>query len=87
MRKISFGPNAFEQFVEWGKVEARMQRKIGKLIDEAARDPFSGTGKPEPLRHDMAGFWARRITDEHRLVYRATEDELFVASCKHHYEV
>jgi toxin YoeB len=55
------------------------------LIQEAAREPFRGTGKPEPLRHQLKGYWSRRITEEHRLVYRVTDEEIFIASCRDHY--
>ncbi|HEV7404676.1 MAG TPA: Txe/YoeB family addiction module toxin [Chthoniobacteraceae bacterium] len=58
---------------------------MAKLIQEAAREPFRGTGKPEPLRHQLKGYWSRRITEEHRLVYRVTDEEIFIASCRDHY--
>jgi toxin YoeB len=55
------------------------------LIKETARDPFSGIAKPEPLKHDLKGYWSRRITDEHRLVYKVTGDMVIIASCRYHY--
>ena len=85
MRNVSFYPLAFEQFTEWATEDRKIYRKIVRLIKEAQRDPFAGTGQPEPLRHDLAGYWSRRITKEHRLVYKATDDTIVIASCKHHY--
>ena len=62
-----------------------MVERINKLIKEVQRDPFAGIGKPEPLKHALSGFWSRRITDEHRLVYRVTEDALEIAQLRFHY--
>jgi toxin YoeB len=59
--------------------------RIVKLVKDIERDPFVGLGKPEPLKHDLAGLWSRRITDEHRLVYKVTEDEIIIVSCRFHY--
>jgi toxin YoeB len=62
-----------------------MLARINQLIKESSRSPFQGIGKPEPLRGDLRGWWSRRIDQEHRLVYRPTEDELLIAQCRHHY--
>lgn len=62
-----------------------MVERINKLIRETQREPFSGIGKPEPLKHALAGFWSRRITDEHRMVYRIQGDELQIAQLRYHY--
>jgi toxin YoeB len=62
-----------------------MQDRIIKLLEEIQRNPFEGTGKPEPLKHNLKGLWSRRIDDEHRLVYEVTNDEVIVISCKYHY--
>lgn len=60
--------------------------RINRLIREIQRDPFSGVGKPEPLKHALAGYWSRRITDEHRIVYRGvSEDAVFIAQLRYHY--
>jgi toxin YoeB len=59
--------------------------RINRLIREIQRDPFSGVGKPEPLKHALAGYWSRRITDEHRIVYRVSEDAVFIAQLRYHY--
>ena len=63
-----------------------MIRKINELIREIKRTPFSGKGKPEPLKFDLAGFWSRRITLEHRLVYRLDNDDILIAACRYHYQ-
>ena len=60
--------------------------KIVGLIDDILRNPFSGVGKPEPLKYELKGCWSRRITDEHRLVYRINEDAVIIIGCKFHYE-
>lgn len=87
MRNITFTPNAFDDFVDWAKRDKKTYRKIVSLINDMLRQPFIGLGKPEALKHDLKGFWARRITDEHRLVYKVTETEIVVVSCRFHYDV
>jgi toxin YoeB len=86
MRNIAFEQGAFGQFNAWAKEDKKIYGKIVKLIDDLLGDPFSGIGKPEPLKYDLAGCWSRRITDEHRLVYRVTDDEIVILSCKYHYD-
>lgn len=85
MRAIHFSPLAFRELEEWGQLDWRRQQKVLELIQHAAREPFTGSGKPEPLRHQFSGCWSRRITEEHRLVYRVTEEAIVVVSCRHHY--
>lgn len=70
MRKILFTPIAFEQYNDWQSENKQIFNKLKKLIKETAKTPFEGTGKPEALKHDYSGCWSRRITDEHRLVYK-----------------
>jgi len=65
---------------------AKIFRKIGELIEEIRRSPFSGKGNPEPLKHNLSGYWSRRIADEHRLVYSVTDHEVQIISCKYHYQ-
>ena len=84
MRAIQFSPAAFCELEDWGRLDWR-QQKILVLIQQVAREPFTGLGKPEPLRHQFSGCWSRRITEEHRLVYRVTEEAIVVVSCRHHY--
>ena len=85
MRRIAFLPAAFDDFSGWAAENKRIHARIVKLIKDIERDPFVGLGKPEPLKHDLAGLWSRRITDEHRLVYKATEEEIIIVSCRFHY--
>ncbi len=86
MRKIAFHQSAFEQYNEWALKDRKTFERLRRLIIETANTPFAGIGKPEPLKRELSGYWSRRITDEHRLVYKATDDQLIIASCKYHYE-
>jgi toxin YoeB len=85
MKKIKFEQEAFIQYNEWADSNIKIFRKISKLIVEIQKQPFIGTGKPEPLKHEFQGFWSLRITDEHRLVYKSTDEEIIIISCKFHY--
>lgn len=85
MRLIAFTPNAFEQFNEWKQINKSIHEKIVKLIQEISRTPFEGTGKPEALKHQLKGYWSRRINDEHRLVYQVTDSQIIIIACKYHY--
>ncbi|MBU2447246.1 MAG: Txe/YoeB family addiction module toxin [Bacteroidetes bacterium] len=85
MRNITFEANAFEQFNSWINDDIKIYKKIIELINDIQRTPFSGIGKPEPLKHTLKGYWSRRITDEHRLAYKVTDSEIIIASCKFHY--
>lgn len=83
--KLVFSDQAWEDYLYWQKQDRRMVERINKLVQEVKRDPFSGVGKPEPLKHALAGFWSRRITDEHRMVYRVEGDSLQIAQLRYHY--
>ncbi len=83
---LEFDSNAFEDLAWWLKQDRKKALRIIELIKEIEREPFSGLGKPEPLKHELKGLWSRRITDEHRLVYKVSEDEILIYSCKYHYE-
>jgi len=85
MRNIVFETSAFEQFNKWALENKKIYAKIVELINDIQRHPFSGIGKPEPLKHRLKGFWSRHITDEHRLVYKITDEEVILVSCKFHY--
>jgi len=80
--KLTFSDEAWEDYLHWQKQDRKMVERINKLIKEVQRDPFVGVGKPEPLKHALSGFWSRRITDEHRMVYRVTEDALEIAQLR-----
>jgi len=82
---LTFSERAWGQYCHWQDADPKMLRKVNALIKECLRRPFEGTGKPEPLRGDLAGFWSRRIDREHRLVYRPTADALLIAQCRYHY--
>ena len=82
---VSFKPTAWEQYLYRQATDKAMFKKINRLIEECVRHPFEGTGKPEPLKGDLSGFWSRRIDREHRLVYRATPTALEIAQCRYHY--
>jgi toxin YoeB len=85
-RKVIFQGDAFEDFTEWARLDRKLYAKIVSLIKDIDRSPFTGLGKPEALKHDLSGYWSRRITDEHRLVYQISDSEIIVISCCHHYE-
>ncbi|PSB03555.1 Txe/YoeB family addiction module toxin [Merismopedia glauca] len=86
MKNITFALEAFEQFNDWAVEDKKIHRKIVTLINDILREPFTGLGKPEPLKHELSGYWSRRITDEHRLVYEVTETEIIILSCRFHYD-
>lgn len=83
--KIIFAVTGWEDYLYWQAHDRKLLDRINSLIQECMRTPFSGRGKPEPLRKNLAGYWSRRITEDHRLVYRMTEDGLLIAQCRHHY--
>jgi toxin YoeB len=83
--KLVFSELAWEDYLYWQKQDRKLVERINKLIEATAREPFTGIGKPEPLKHAFAGFWSRRINDEHRMVYRMTGDRLEIAQLRFHY--
>jgi len=82
---IVFEEKALFQYMQWGEEDRKILKKINTLIKDMLRDPFNGIGKPEPLKYDLSGHWSRRITDEHRLVYKVEAAQIIIASCKYHY--
>ena len=85
MRLVTFHQEAFEQFGEWAKADKKLFERLRRLISETAANPFDGIGKPEPLKSDLKGYWSRRINDEHRLVYKVTDEQIIIVACKYHY--
>lgn len=83
--KLVFADEAWDDYLHWQKQDRKMVERINKLIQEVRRDPFTGVGKPEPLKHALAGFWSRRITDEHRMVYRVEGESMLIAQLRYHY--
>jgi toxin YoeB len=85
MKKLLFTPVAFDQYNQWQQENKQVFNKLKKLLIETAKTPFEGTGKPEPLKHDYAGCWSRRLTDEHRLIYKVETEWIEIIACKYHY--
>ncbi|MBT9609561.1 Txe/YoeB family addiction module toxin [Aquabacterium sp.] len=83
--KLIFADAAWDDYLYWQQQDRRMVERINKLIKEAQREPFAGIGKPEPLKHALAGYWSRRITDEHRMVYKIEADSMLIAQLRYHY--
>ena len=86
MRAIRFVPDAWEAYLYWQDQDKKTLKRLNLLINAAARDPFVGIGKPEPLRGDLSGYWSRRIDEANRLVYRATDSEIVIVACRFHYD-
>ena len=82
---LSWTEDAWEDYEYWQKTSKDKVKQIGKLINAIKRDPFEGIGKPEPLKHDLAGYWSRRIDHEHRLVYEVQDDAIIIVQCRYHY--
>lgn len=83
--KIVFSERAWEEYLYWQGQDRKTLTRINHLIREVQRDPFAGIGKPEPLKHALGGYWSRRITDEHRLVYKVQDESLWIAQVRYHY--
>lgn len=83
--RLVFAEAAWQDYLTWQKQDRRMGERINALIREVQRESFAGIGKPEPLRHALAGFWSRRITDEHRMVYKVEGDALLIAQLRYRY--
>jgi toxin YoeB len=84
--RLIFAEEAWDDYLYWQAQDKRTVKRINELIEATKRDPFSGIGKPEPLKHALSGFWSRRITEEHRMVYKLeSEDVLLIAQLRYHY--
>lgn len=83
--KIVFSEAAWEEYLYWQTTDRQILRRINLLIREIQRSPHEGIGKPEPLKHNLSGYWSRRINDEHRIVYKVENDELRIAQLRYHY--
>lgn len=82
---LVFSDHAWEDYLYWQQNDPKILQRIHQLLIETKRQPFSGIGKPEPLKHGFKGYWSRRITDEHRFVYKVVDDSLFIAQLRYHY--
>ena len=80
--KLIFAEQAREDYLHWQETDRKMVKRIHELIKQATRTPFEGSGKPEPLKHALSGYWSRRINDEHRIVYRVEGDSLLIAQLR-----
>ena len=83
--KLVFSEHAWDEYLYWQNADKKMLKRINTLIRDIQRMPFEGIGKPEPLKHGLAGYWSRRITDEHRIVYKVERDALLIAQLRYHY--
>jgi len=82
---LSFADDAWDDYLYWQQQDKKILKKINRLIKEIQREPFEGIGEPEPLKYNWSGYWSRRISIEHRLVYKVVDDNLLVAQCRYHY--
>jgi toxin YoeB len=83
--KVVFADQGWDDFTYWVEHDRKTAKRIIRLIKDIEREPFEGLGKPEPLKHDLSGFWSRRITEEHRLVYAVDKSQILVAQARYHY--
>lgn len=85
MVELIWAPEAWSDYLWWQEEDRRVLKRINALVQDISRNGNEGIGKPEPLRHEFGGYWSRRITDEHRLIYRYAGEHIFIASCRYHY--
>jgi toxin YoeB len=83
--RLIFAEQAWEDYLFWQQTAPKITRRIHDLIKDAARHPFEGIAKPEPLRYALSSYWSRRITEEHRMVYKPLGDDLLIAQLRYHY--
>ena len=83
--KLTFADHAWDDYLYWQKTDQKLLLRINQLIQDIKRTPFSGIGKPEPLKFALKGYWSRRINDEHRIVYKVFEDSIYIAQLRNHY--
>lgn len=82
----SFVDESWEDYTFWQNTDKNILKRINELLKDISRTPYSGLGKPEPLKHKYRGYWSRRINDEHRLIYQIRGDEILIAKCRFHYD-
>lgn len=83
--KLIFAENAWDDYLFWQKTDKKIVNRINLLIKDIQRNKYEGIGKPEPLKHNLSGYWSRRINSEHRIVYKITDDSVFIVQLKYHY--
>lgn len=84
-RLLTFTPAAWDDYVYWQGQDKKTLKRINELVRDVMRTPFTGIGKPEPLRENLAGYWSRRIDDTHRLVYAVEKSQIIIIACRYHY--
>jgi toxin YoeB len=84
--KYIFVDESWEDYLYWLNTDKKMNSRINELLKDISRNPFTGLGKPEPLKYKYKGFWSRRINAEHRLIYQVKNDEVLIAKCRFHYD-
>ena len=82
---IAWAETAWEDYLYWQSHDKKVLKRINALIKDISRQPFTGIGDPEPLKHNWSGYWSRRIDLEHRLVYKVRDDEIVIVQCRYHY--
>ena len=82
---LCWADDAWDDYLHWQQTDRKILKRVNDLIKDMRRNPFEGVGKPEPLKHQWAGYWSRRITEEHRIVYKVESDHLYIAQCRYHY--
>jgi toxin YoeB len=85
--KLTFSTTAWENYFYWQNTDKKILKRINALIKDISRSPYEGIGKLEPLKHGLAGYWSRRITDEHRIVYKYQDSTIFIAQLRYHYGI
>ena len=83
--KLIFSEHAWNDYLYWQKPDKKILKRINLLIKDVQRSPHDGIGKPEPLKHALSGYWSRRINDEHRFVYKVSDDSMLIAQLRYHY--
>jgi toxin YoeB len=83
--KLIFSENAWEDYLYWQNTDKQILKRINELIKNIQKNKYKGIGKPEPLKHNLSGYWSRRINNEHRLIYKIEEDKIMIAQLRYHY--
>jgi toxin YoeB len=83
--KLTFTADGWSDYLHWQTADRQIRKRVNRVIEDVMRDPYQGVGKPEPLKHALAGAWSRRITDEHRLVYLPSDDTVIILQARYHY--
>ena len=85
MHKLAWDKNGWEDYIYWQRQDKKTLKRINKLIEDVMRHPFSGIGKPEPLKENLSGYWSRRIDETNRLVYKVEQNYIIIIACRYHY--